>query len=99
MKRLVPLMIIIVIVVVTAVHFSSKSLSEDRDCCAEATASQASADLSSESENLESCCSEKLAAAKCTGASNCRACKNCKYCKYCAKDGGSCGVCANDYRK
>lgn len=33
------------------------------------------------------------AAAKCTGATFCRACKNCRYCKHCAKDGGTCGVC------
>jgi hypothetical protein len=34
-------------------------------------------------------------AAKCVGATPCRACSNCKYCKHCAKDGGKCGVCRN----
>jgi len=37
----------------------------------------------------------RVAAAKCVGATPCRACSNCKYCKHCAKDGGKCGVCRN----
>lgn len=41
----------------------------------------------------QSCCD--AADATCTGAANCRACKSCSSCKHCAKNGGSCGVCAN----
>jgi hypothetical protein len=45
---------------------------------------------------IASCCTESRG---CNGSSYCTACKNCTGCKYCAKNGGTCGVCSNQYRK